>query len=345
MPASARSYIAIGLLDGIKYYFTVRATNAVASSAPSNKTSTTPANVPGAPTNLLGYAGSSAIRIRWIAPESAGGSPITEFNVYKGTTSGGESATPVNGTPLSPSITTFTVSLLTNNTKYFINIRAINAVGKSVASQQTSATPTASPTPPSWPLAVTALPGPGTAELTWTKPASIGGSAITGYNVYKGTVTSGESASPINSAPSAATATSYSLTGLLPSTQYFFFVKAINSVGVGGQSNETAARPDAPPTSPGSPGYANAAAGSGAVTLTWVSPSWNGGSAITGYNIYKGTVSGAESLTPVNAAPLPASTNTFTVTGLNHQTLYFFTIRAINTFGTSAPTKVSARPS
>ena len=106
-----------------------------------------PVDPPSAPAHLTASASSGAVDLSWSAPTSEGGSPITGYDVYEGTTSGGESSTPVNPAPLAASATSSTVSGLTNGTTYYFMVKAINAAGSSPASNQASATPV-SPTPP-----------------------------------------------------------------------------------------------------------------------------------------------------------------------------------------------------
>ncbi|HEY1989790.1 MAG TPA: fibronectin type III domain-containing protein [Acidimicrobiales bacterium] len=103
----------------------------------------------------------------------------------------------------------------------------------------------------------------------------------------------------------------------------------------------------APPpviTVPGAPTLVSATPGNASVTLTWTPPASDGGSAITGYNVFVGTASGGESSTPANGSTL-VSGNTFTVTGLTNGTPYFFTVKAVNSVGSSsASNEVSATP-
>ena len=62
----------------------------------------------------------------WSVPATDGGSPITAYNVYRGTSAGGESATPV---ATNVTTTSFTDTGVTNGTQYFYTVAAVNAVG------------------------------------------------------------------------------------------------------------------------------------------------------------------------------------------------------------------------
>jgi hypothetical protein len=76
--------------------------------------------------------------VSWSVPAANGGSPITGYNVYRGTSPGGESTT-----PLATNIagTSFTDTGLTNGTRYYYTVAAVNAVGVSPPSVEVSATP------------------------------------------------------------------------------------------------------------------------------------------------------------------------------------------------------------
>ncbi|MGD0320728.1 MAG: DUF4214 domain-containing protein [Acidimicrobiales bacterium] len=100
-----------------------------------------------APTALSATAGDAQVSLTWTAPSSNGGSAITGYDVYEGTSAGAESSTPVNGTTL-VSGTTYTATGLTNGTTYYFTVEAVNGVGNSSASNEASATPVAAPPPP-----------------------------------------------------------------------------------------------------------------------------------------------------------------------------------------------------
>jgi titin len=348
LPATATSYLAIGLTNGTPYYFTVEAINAVGSGAPSNEASATPTSsetVPGVPTGLTASPGDTAVTLNWTAPISDGGSQLTGYNIFEGTSSGGESTTPVNSSPLPATAISYLATGLTNGTTYYFTVVAINAVGSSVPSNEASATPTSSPTLPGAPTALAASPGDTAITLNWTAPVSDGGSPILGYNVFEGTSPGGESTAPVNSSLLAATASNYVVTGLTNGVTYYFKVEAVNAIGSSAPSNEASATPTSSATVPDAPTVLVASPGDTAVTLNWTAPVSDGGSPIIGYNVFEGTSPGGESTTPVNGSLLPATVSSYIVTGLTNGVIYYFTVEAVNAIGNSAPSdEASATP-
>ena len=77
--------------------------------------------------------------LSWAVPATDGGSPITGYDVYRGTSPGGES-----GTPLATNVVDhgFTDTSAVNGTTYYYTVAAVNAVGLSPQSGEASATPT-----------------------------------------------------------------------------------------------------------------------------------------------------------------------------------------------------------
>jgi hypothetical protein len=153
----------------------------------------TTATAPGAPTAVTATAGNAAATVRWSAPASDGGSPITGYTVTANP--GGKTAT-VTGTP--PATTT-TVSGLTNSRAYTFAVSATNAVGAGPASAASApVTPTAvTPTfPPDLSVADTVLNKPaagttGQASFTVTLSAPAIAPVTVSYKTGDGTAKAG----------------------------------------------------------------------------------------------------------------------------------------------------------
>jgi fibronectin type 3 domain-containing protein len=320
--------------NGTKYYYTVAAVNAVGTSPQSNEANATPqATVPSAPTGLVASAGDGKVMLSWTVPNLDGGSPITGYNVYRSTTPGGEGSTPY-ATAVS---STYTDSAATNGTKYYYTVAAVNAVGTGPQSGEANATPQAAATVPSAPQGLTATGSNQAVQLSWSAPASNGGATVTSYNVYRSTTAGGEGSTPV---ATGVTGTSYTDNPLTNGTTYYYTVAAVNAVGTGPQSTEANAAPKA--GAPTAPLGLTASAGNGSVSLSWSAPTSNGGSAITGYNVYRGTSPGGEATTPVTTGVTGTS---FTDTGLANGTTYYYKVAAVNSAGTSPPSnEASATP-
>ena len=157
--------------------------------------------------------------------------------------------------------------------------------------------------------------------MSWTAPASDGGSAVTGYVVTPSI--GGVAQTPVTFTSAATTQT---VTGLTNGTAYTFTVAAINGVGTGPGSGPSAAV--TPATTPGAPTIVSGTGGLAQVTLTWTAPASDGGSAITGYIVtpYLGGI-------PQTPVTFSSAATTETVTGL-FTGLYTFTVTAVNAVGT-----------
>ncbi|MBI3045986.1 MAG: fibronectin type III domain-containing protein [Candidatus Harrisonbacteria bacterium] len=94
--------------------------------------------VPDAPVNLTAAAGNNQATLNWQAPAFSGGSPITNYKVYRGLSSGGETFYTNAGNVL-----TYTNSGLTNGTTYYYKVAAENAVGVGALSNEISVIPSA----------------------------------------------------------------------------------------------------------------------------------------------------------------------------------------------------------
>ena len=194
---------------------------------------------PGAPTGLNPKVGNQQIALSWQVPIDTGGGTIDGYDIYEGTTTGGESVTPVNSSLVTG--TTATVTGLTNGTPYYFTVEAVNAAGNSPASIEVSATPynVGGPVPYA-PHGLSAAAGDQQVSLTWISPGT-----VEGYDVYEGTTSGGESTTPVNGA-TLITGTTYTVTGLTNGTPYYFTVEAVNLAGSSSASSEASATPVAP---------------------------------------------------------------------------------------------------
>ncbi len=201
-------------------------------------------------------------------------------------------------------------------------------------------------TTPGAPQTLTAIAGNAQVALSWSAPASNGGSAILDYQIYRGTAPDGET----QIAGPAGTGTTYTDTTAVNGTLYYYRVSARNAVGFGPWGNEVSATPSSGATAPTAPLSLLATSGNAQNVLTWNAPASNGGSAITGYKVYRGTSSGTEVLLAPSATFYPADTlfpsdtapgglgtgTTYTDSTAVNGTNYCYKVSALNAVGESA---------
>lgn len=183
-------------------------------------------SAPPAPSGLSATAGNGQVALSW-----TGSSGATSYNVYEGTSPGGESSTPI---ATSVSGTTYTVTGLTNGTTYYFTVAAVNSYGTSGYSNEANATP--QPPPPA-PIELGANAQNAQVLLSWVDDS--GGDT---YNVYEGTSPGGEGSTPV---ATGLAGQSFMVTGLSNGTKYYFKVAAVNQFGVSAYSNEASATPSA----------------------------------------------------------------------------------------------------
>lgn len=227
------------------YYVTV--VNANGESLPSNEV--TGVVLPSAPTSLGATGSASQIALAWTAP--AGGA--VSYNIYRGLSAGNEYPIHIaNTTGVSYNDTTD----LVYGTTYFYVVRAINAGGRSVVSNEVSATATGQAAPTS--LAISAS-GSGSLSLTWVAAAG-----ATTYNLYRGLSAGNQATAPV---ATGLTGTTFTDTGLTNGTTYYYKMTAVSSVGQSVKSNEASAA--AGGVAPATPANLAAFGGVGGAYVQW----------------------------------------------------------------------------
>ncbi|MBK9740813.1 MAG: S8 family serine peptidase [Actinobacteria bacterium] len=127
---------------------------------------------------------------------------------------------------------------------------------------------------------VRAVSGDGSLRVSWSEPAD-GGSPITGYSAILFSELNGGNVVGLPCTTEALTCT---FDGLTNGATYFAAVTASNDVGTSPASSPRAAGiPIAPTTRPSAPQGVLATAGNARARVTWVAPSSDGGSDLTGF--------------------------------------------------------------
>lgn len=173
------------------------------------------ATVPPAPTPVFFSNVASTSLTAQFNHQGNGGAPFTDFHLAYGTDP--------NTDPYISSTGTSFITGLTPGTTYYFWARSVNTVGAGPWSIRTQVTTLNVPDAPSTPVLSNIQPT--SVDVSWT-PNGTGGSPITGFQV--GYSTTSATQDTIVAAVSPKT-----ISGLIPGTQYFFWVRAQNAVGFG----------------------------------------------------------------------------------------------------------------
>lgn len=314
----AVTYQTTSLSPGTQYFFRVKAQNGVGDSPYSNEANaTTLALEPDAPALILGTVTSTTIQVSWTTPAS-NGSAITGYSLERKQGTGGTYAEVFSGAAL-----TFTSTSLTSNTTYYFRVKATNGIGDSPFSTELNTTTlAAAPGAPDEPAAPTfGTVTSSSIVVNWTAPND-NGSTITGYTMEQ------KQGSGTYAQVFSGNALTYTSTGLSAGTSYTFRVKATNSAGDSPFSSEAStATSAAVPDQPSAPTFGTVDASS--IVVNWTAPNSNG-AAITGYQLQQKEGSGGAYSTVFTGTAL-----TYTASGLNANTEYFFKVLAANSVGNS----------
>ncbi len=267
-------------------------------------------------------------------PATNGGSSITGYHATCTSADGGTTRTGNSST--SPT----TVSSLTPAHSYSCTVTASNGNGTGQSSDASNVVMV--PNFPGAPTNARAVSGStttttGPLTVSFTPPATNGGTAITSYSVSC-TSTNGGTARSASGPASPVT-----VTGATTAKSYTCTVRAVNAVGAGPASVPSAA---VIVGAPGAPTNVKAAPGStttttGPLVVSFTAPA-NNGAAITGYSVTCTSTNGGVTKTATG------SVSPVTVTGLTTAKTYTCAVKATNARGsgpaTSAPAVIVGAP-
>ena len=265
------SYTVSSLENGATYTFQVRGVNTSGNGSVSGEASA--ATLPAKPSNPTAAAktGKTAVLytegqvdLTWTNPDN---DSITAWQYqYKSKPDGGNYGSYGAWTNMTPSASgsnlTFTITGLTHGTAYKFKVRAVNAAGNGEASNESSETKPALPTPAK-PTGFTAARDGSTATLSWSNPNN---STITGWKYRQKEGNTWGSWTEIQN--SGKDTTSAEVTGLAAGDKaYTFKVRAVNATGDGDESDEKTVR-----QLPAKPTGLSASPNNRQVRLNWTNP-------------------------------------------------------------------------
>jgi len=303
------SYTDTGLEENTRYYYRVRAINAVGPSLYTQIESAFTSLAPTAPTGLLATPVNEAtIGLSWSDNTASETGYIIERSALSGMGFSLIYTTSAN-------VTSYDDLGLDEGTEYFYRVRATNGVVESEDSNEASATTNLLP-----PTGMKAsVVNEGMISLTWSDQSNL----ETGYIIER-SETSGSGFSEVHT--TAANATSYTDSGLADGRKYVYRVRATNGQTVSSYSNESDAS-----TVLAAPSQLSATAlDEATIILTWADNSVSE----TGYIIERSLTSGS-GYGVIDVIP-PNSTS-YTDSGFKEGDQFFYLIRATNGVTHSEP--------
>jgi N-acetylneuraminic acid mutarotase len=130
------TYTDTGLGNSVARFYRVAAVSAAGEGVWSNEANATTFSPPSAPQNLVASAQINAVRLAWNAPAASGGSPVTEYAIYRGRQAGHETWLANVGDVLS-----YQDDSAQGGTRYHYRAVAINAAGPGPIGNEVSARP------------------------------------------------------------------------------------------------------------------------------------------------------------------------------------------------------------
>ncbi len=312
LPPNTVSFSDVGLTAGTVYYYRIQAVNGVV--AINSSVLTVSLTVPAAPTLFRGWPSTTTeISMSWTdnATNESG------YEIERSTTSG-SGYTLINTT--AANATTFTNTGLTNGSTYYYRIRSKNPVGLSAYSPEIVVpitAPIAPTSPGAAPASITQI------NLTWTDNSN----NESAFRIERGTSATGPFSFIFNTSPNVVF---FASAGLNPGVRYFYRILSTNGVGSSSFTSVfSAATYLVAPTN-----LVATAFSTNQINLTWTDASSNE----TGYQIERSLTAGSGYVLVATTAPQATS---YSDTGIQDGTTYYYRVRAINAVSNSLYTTES----
>lgn len=310
MNTAISPFLLTGLTNFVSYTVSIKAVNARGNSVASDEVTAVPVPIPDTPTITKLVSLNNSIRVEFEPSifDVESGVQITDY-LY--TIDGGNSYAYM-GITQSP----YTISNLVNGTTYYINIRASNYGGNSVATSTYAVVPY---TIPDTPTINSLTPLYQSIRLDFTAPLSTGGNAITDYRY---SLNGGASYISANT-----TTSPYIIQNINNSTTYSISLVAVNYAG---NSIPTPSQSITPYTLPNSPIITAIDPLKGKANLFFNAPEYDGGTPIITYLL---SINNGVSYESIGTPTMP-----YLIDNLVNGVEYLVSVIAVNALGNSTPT-------
>ena len=282
---------------------------------------------PPPPSGLTLYAGNRFVDVRW-APLPLEGCRVVGYRIYRNDTS--IAGPPAYMARVDWSTTSYNDTTAINGHVYYYAVSAVNSILEGDLCEALPARPLGLPSAPrslSW------TTGDGSVTLMWSQPADDGGELL-GYLVLRGDRPDEVS---VQVASVDKGTTTWHDEGVETGRYYYYMTRAFNSLGNGSDSDVATVFPQGPPSKPMS---VSALEGNGFVEVHWTAPGNDGGSEITGFQVYWGE-------SPLEMLPLvqkPASENSYRHEDRENGKGYYYSVAAMNINGAGPEMPASPFP-
>ncbi len=344
-----KTYTVQNLDEGNEYYFRISSFNSIGASKPlelnrpviPKKQVSVPAPPSGPITPLT--VNKNSISIQWGPPKHDGGAPLTRYVIYA------RELTKQNWSRVGivdPETFSYQIENLTENNEYHFRIVAENSVGASdhLQTQEPikAKSPYDVPSKPTGPLSVTKLTD-SSATVSWNRPQSDGGSAITGYLIKRRDIKR-----PVWVKCGRVSADTYSINirDLVEGSEYVVQVFAENSEGLSEALElDEPVRPKRKVDVPQPPAsFECIGVDSDQATLQWEPVLKDGGLPVKSYTIEvceKGKLAKGETRSwKVLKENIPLINTSYIVNDLDEGHEYLFRISAVNEKGMGEPKSI-----